>query len=143
MNAQFSDPEYRRVLMLTFLGEWMLNAIRKDPDPDFEDTASKIYSFAHGTALEELVSFNSERDQWVASESLEKEAHAFIDQYDDKTFWEELTSRVTERDLLAFHGERVFRGMRAEQQAREISRVAKAYTKEFEDHGIDRLQVSE
>src|SRR5512140_1079704 len=49
MPPPFTDEEYRRIMMLTFLGEWMLNAIRKDPDPAYEDAASKVYSLARGT----------------------------------------------------------------------------------------------
>ncbi len=141
MTPTFSDEEYRRLMMLTFLGEWMLNAIRKDPDPAYEDTASKIYSFAQGTHLEGLVAFDEEGESWVPSEAFENEAHAMIDQYDDKTFWEELTARMTERDLIKAHGERAVRGMRPEQRVRAASSIAKAYTREFEDQGLDRLRV--
>ena len=120
----------------------MLNAIRKDPDPDYEDTASKVYSFAQGTTLEALVGFDGESEAWSPSEAFEDEAHAIIDQYDDKTFWEELTARLTERDLVAARGDRAVRGMRPEQRARAASPIAKAYTKEFEDQGLDRLRVA-
>src|SRR4051812_17092409 len=117
MNPTFSDQEYRRIMMLTFLGEWMINAIRKDPDPAYEDTASKVYSFAKGTTLEPLAAFDEEAETWVPSDAFENDAHAIIDQYDDKTFWEELTARLTERDLIDAHGERAVRGMQPGQRS--------------------------
>jgi hypothetical protein len=143
MTPTFSDEEYRRVMMLTYLGEWVLNAIRKDPDPAYLDTASKIYSFAKGTALESLVTFDANDESWNPSQAFEDEAHALIDQYDDKTFWEELTARMTERDLIESRGERAVRGMRPDQRTRAASAIAQAYTKEFEEQGLDRLRVQE
>ena len=141
MTPTFSDAEYRRLMMLAYLGEWMLNAIRKDPDPAYLDTASKVYSFAKGTLLEELVTFDANDDSWNPSKPFEDEAHALIDQYDDKTFWEELTARLTERDLIASRGERAVRGMRPDQRTRAASAIAKVYTKEFEEQGLDRLKI--
>ena len=142
MTPNFSDQEYRRLMLLTYLGEWMLNAIRKDPDPSYEDLVSKVFSGAQGTSLEPLVSFDEEADSWSPIEAFEEEAHTMIDQYDDKTFWEELTARMTERDLVHKHGERAVRGMRPEQRTRAASPIAKAYTKEFEEQGLDRLRVA-
>jgi len=142
MTPTFSEQEYRRLMMLAYLGEWIVNAIRKDPDPAYEDTASKAFSFAQGTPLESLVAFDENAGNWIPAEAFEEEAHTLIDQYDDKTFWEELTARLTERDLIASHSERAVRGMRPEQRTRAASSIAKAYTKEFESHGLDRLKVS-
>jgi len=130
-------------MMLALLGEWMVNAIRKDPDPAYEDTASKVYAFAKGTPLEALIGFDENSGNWIAGEAFENDAHALIDQYDDKTFWEELTARLTERDLIAARGERAVRGMRPDQRSRAASPIAKAYTKEFEEQGLDRLRVRE
>ena len=143
MNITFSDEEYRRVMLLTLLGEWMINAILKDPDPAMEDTASKVYAQAKDTPMAELVAFNADLLSWAPTEEFESEAHAMIDQYDDKTFWEELTARMIERDLIDQHGERTVSSMRPEQREREASSIGKAYTQEFEERGIERLRVTD
>jgi hypothetical protein len=141
MTPEFTPEEYRRLMILTLLGEWMINAIRKDPDPAYGDLASKVYSFAKGTSLEKLVTFDGDEEGWSPSEALEAEAQAMIDHYDDKTFWEELTARLVERDLIDQYGERAVRGMRPEKRVRAASPIAKAYTREFETQGVDRLRV--
>ncbi len=139
MNVTLTDAEYRRLMMLAYLGEWMVNAVQKDPDPAYEDTANMIYSFVKGTPLESLVTYDENGLVYIPTEAFEEEAHAIIDQYDDKTFWEELTGRLTERDLIAQHGERALGGMREDQKTRAASAIAKVYTKEFEEFGLDRL----
>jgi len=143
MQITLSDEEYRRLATLTFLGEWMVNAVRKDPDPAFEDTAAKVYAFAKGTPMELLTFFDRNKEDWAASEKLESEAQALIDEYDDKTFWEELTARLTERDLITTHGERAVGGMRPDQRTRAAKSIAKAYTHEFEEYGLDRFFVDD
>jgi len=143
MTPTFSDQEYRRLMMLAYLGEWVVNAIRKESDPAFEDVSAKVFSFAQGTSLESLVRYDENAAAWIPSEAFETEAHALIDQYDDKTFWEELTARLTERDLTEKHGARALGAMRSEQRVRAASPIAKAYTKEFEDQGLDRLRVAD
>ena len=143
VTITLSAEQYRRLLVLTFLGEWMVNAIRKEPDPASEDAASKVYSFAKGTPVEALTAFDENRGDWKPSEKLGTEAHPLIDEYDDKTFWEELTARLVERDLIARHGERVLRSMRPDQRTRAAKPMAKAYTREFEERGLDRLFVAE
>jgi hypothetical protein len=143
VTVTFSEEDYRRLMLLTLLGEWVINAVRKDPDPAFLDTASRVYSFAKGTPLERLVGFDTDEGAWGPSEAFELEAQALIDEYDDTTFWEELTTRLTERDLIANFGERAVRGMRPNERVREASKIAKAYTQEFEDSGLDRLHITD
>ncbi len=139
MNPTFSEQEYRRLLMLAYLGEWLLNAVRKDPDPAYEDLVAKLFSLTDGTPLASLASFDHGTGEWIPAERFEEDAHTHIDEYDDTTFWEELTARLTERDLIQSRGERAVNGMHPAERARAAAAIAKAYTKEFEVHGIDRL----
>jgi hypothetical protein len=143
MTPTFSDAEYRRLMLLTFLGEWMLNAIRKDPDPAYEDLASKVYSLADGTLMQDLVVLNENSGNWIASDAFENDAQAMIDQYDEIIFWEELTSRLTERDLISTYGENAVGSMRPQERVRAGVPIAKAYTREFENEGINRLRVQD
>jgi hypothetical protein len=143
ITITLSDKEYHRLLVLTYLGEWMVNAVRKEPDPAYQATASKVYSFTAGTELDVYTSYDRNEEDWGASDKLESDAHPIIDEYDDKTFWEELTARLVERDLMVQHGERGMRSMREDERIRASKPIAKAYSHEFEDRGLDRLIVKE
>lgn len=143
MNIMLSETEYRHLIMLAYLGEWMVNAVRKEPDPLYEDTANKIYEAARGTPLESLIAFDEPLGVWGPADHLDRDAHALIDEYDETTFWEELTARLTERDLIERFGERTYKSMRPQAREREVSAQAKLYTKEFETDGLDRLRILE
>jgi len=141
MTLTLSEDQYKRLLTLTVLGEWMINAIRKEPDIDYEMTASTVYAGAKESSLESLIRFDSNNSSWTPSELLEDNAHALIDQYDEVVFWEELTNRLVERDLIRKYGERAVQSMRQGQKERESFAIAKVYTREFEDQGLERLQL--
>ena len=143
MTITLSDEQYRRLVVLTMLGEWMVNATQKEPDANYEYAASQLYSFAKGTPAEKLVSLDPETRMWVPSADSDEEIHALIDDYDDKMFWEDLTTRMAERDLLAERGERAVNGMRPAERVRMIQSYAKPYVDEFEERGLDRLVVAE
>jgi hypothetical protein len=142
MTLTFSEDQYRRLVILTMLGEWVVNATRKEPDPDFEFAASEFYASAKGTSAEALVAYDAEARGWIPSEESDEEVHAHIDEYDDKTFWEELTARLAERDLVAERGERNVNGMRPNERVRAVQSQAKKYADEFETNGIDRLGIA-
>lgn len=143
MTLTLKEEDYRRLMTLTYLGEWVVNATRKEPDAAYEAVMDKVYAGTQGTPLESLASYDDQGLIWNPIEAFEEEAHTMIDEYDDKTFWEELTGRLTERDLLEEHGERALGGMRPDQKERLASAIAKDYTKEFEEYGLDRLGFSE
>jgi len=143
MNLTLNENEYRRLMVMTLLGEWVINAIRKEPDLDYEETASKVYEQVKGTPMEELTAFDLNSNTFIPSEEFDEECQAMLDEYDEKTFWEELTGRLVERDLFASHGERAVRSMRPEQRTRIAADIAKAYTKVFEEEGLERLQITE
>ena len=141
MTLTLSDDHYRRILILTMLGEWMVNAIRKDPDPDFEAAVARLYAFARGTPAEGLVAYDDATETWTPSEASDDEVHTLIDEYDDKTFWEELTARLAERDLIKERGERAVSGMRPNERVRAVQAKAKRYADEFERVGVERLRL--
>jgi hypothetical protein len=142
MTLTITEDEYRRLVVLTILGEWMMNATRKEPDAEYEEAAGRLYSFASGTLAESLVVHDPETGAWTPSEESDAEVHTFIDDYDDKTFWEDLTTRLAERDLLAQRGERAVSGMHPAERVRAIEAAAKKYVDEFEKNGLERLLLA-
>lgn len=142
MTLTLSDDQYRRLLLLTMIGEWVVNATRKEPDAGYEAAASQMYSFAKETPAQTLVAYDNRDNAWTPSKEAEEDMHALIDDYDDKTFWEELTSRMAERDLIAERGERTAGGLHPSARVRAVQAHAKKYVDEFETHGLGRLFLS-
>ena len=63
--------------------------------------------------------------------------------YDNETFWAELIERLTERDLVAKHGQSTCEKMTIEERFTNVAEFETRYDEEFETHGIERLTIKE
>ena len=148
MKINFTKNEYRVLLDIVYLGQWMLQAHESDhsgEDDNHEMLAQKIYSFGKEMGCSDLVKSAKELNKFYPTGLYEEESgiHDIIDQYNDDTFWDELINRLAERDVQA----------EAEASNKKISSVEdyykfsapheKMYSEEFSKSGLKNLVISE
>lgn len=66
---------------------------------------------------------------------------AFIEEYDDDSFWDQLKTRLVDRDLCRELGEKKFSSLAIEERFAKEEPYSDKYDKEFETDGITRLQI--
>jgi hypothetical protein len=150
MKITCTHEEYRRLLDMLCIADQVINSyIGEDratvnPAP-YEDLYRKALAAAKSHGCEHLVSFDFEQqcEYYRPEEDGESAVSRFMDDFKDRTFWDELIFRLAERDL-----EREERG-RADVQAlfkgpngdelREALQKKKEedYRTQFTDHGLD------
>ena len=55
MNIELSDKEFRRLLDLVYVGNWVLNSTRgSDRFEDYDDLQEKMFAFFDDTATTEI-----------------------------------------------------------------------------------------
>ena len=133
MELHLTEKQYRRLLDLVYIGNWVLNSTRGDDRiQDYDKVESHIFSHCldHGmAALVEL--FNGEI---IPSRAFaEGGIHEAIMAYEDMTFFEILAEELALRDLDA---ERAT----AENYDEVMDRMEQ-YMGEFEAHGTDHISV--
>ena len=133
MELHLSEKQYRRLLDLVYIGNWILNSTRGDDRfRDYDEVESLVFSHCleHGmTSLVEL--FNGEI---IPSRAFaEGGIHEAIMAYADMTFFEILAEELALRDLDA---ERAT----AENYDEVMARMEQ-YMGEFEAHGTDHINV--
>ena len=133
MELHLTDKQYRRLLDLVYIGNWILNSTRGDDRfRDYDEVESLVFSHCleHGmTPLVEL--FNGEI---IPSRAFaEGGIHEAIMAYEDVTFFEILAEELALRDLDA---ERAT----AENYDEVMDRMEQ-YMGEFEAHGTDHISV--
>jgi hypothetical protein len=140
INLELTTEEFRKLIELAYLGEWMINA---QHDAEFQDEAS-------GVVLQKLLTAHQLHDvdiddetgeSFMKSSWTERLYDEYILDYDDHTFWDELTERLAQRDLARD------RGVSAEQLDRDEDLLALRpledhYRAELEEHGLDRLDIN-
>lgn len=133
MDVHMTEKQFRRLLDLVYIGNWVLNSTRGDDRiRDYDQVESLLFSHCldHGMAsLVEL--YNGEI---IPSRAFaEGGIHEAIMAYEDVTFFEILAEELALRDLDA---ERA-----TEENYDEVMDRMEQYMGEFEAHGTDHISV--
>ena len=132
MTIELTDLEYRRLLDLVYVGNWVLNSARgRDRIGDYDYMESKIFSYAPKCGMKSLVQtpFGVPKPSKAFQEG---GIHEAICDYEDAVFFEILAEELARRDLNLF-GE-------PEDPAPLNNRIEE-YMQEFEANGLENLSV--
>ena len=130
MKIELTNKEFRRLLDLVYIGNWVLNSTRgEDRFADYDDLESKI--FALSPALSE--SWNG---TIIPSRAYQEGGiHEAIAYYEDNVFYEILAEELSRRDMN-------YPDITAENYEEITGRMEK-YMSEFEMSGVDHLVLEE
>ncbi len=94
MQIDFTPKEFRRLLDLVYIGNWVLNSTRgEDRFQDYDDLESKL--FALSPALSELWNGTVVPSRAFAEGGI----HEAIAYYEDNVFYEILAEELSRRDM--------------------------------------------
>ena len=130
MQIELTNKEFRRLLDLVYIGNWVLNSTRGfDRFADYDNLESKIFALC--PALSEL--WNGEV---VPSRAFcEGGIHEAIAYYEDNVFYEILAEELSRRDMN-------YPEVTPENYGEIVERMNR-YMDEFELSGVDRLVLEE
>ena len=130
MQIELTNKEFRRLLDLVYIGNWVLNSTRgNDRFADYDNLESKI--FAYSPALSEPWNGTIVPSQAYAEGGIH-EAIAF---YEDNVFYEILAEELSRRDMN-------YPEINEENYDEIIGRMQQ-YMEEFQISGVDRLVLEE
>ena len=133
MTVEFTEKEFRRLLDLVYVGDWILNSARGDDRfEDYDDLQEKLFALCPQVGMRSLM------DMWQGhaypSRAYEEGGiHEAIADYEDAVFFDILAEELARRDM---EGE----GVDADDENELLTRMDEYYS-EFEQHGIDNLTV--
>ncbi len=141
IHFSLTPDEYRELLRIAYLGEWMINAPH---DADAQDeAASRAFQtlLQAGYGHERGVDRDPETDEYFLSAALTDRLYdEHISDYDDHVFWDELAERLALRDFAAAQGVGVETIDREEHLA-QLRPLEERWRQEFERHGVERLDT--
>ena len=133
MQIELSKKEFRRLLDLVYIGNWILNSARGDDRiADYDDLESKLFSLCRNTPMSSLV------ELWngipVPSQAFaEGGIHEAIADYEDTVFFDILAEELARRDM-------EYAPVTSENYDELVSRM-EDYITEFEAHGAENISV--
>ena len=135
MNIELSTKEFRRLLDLVYIGNWVLNSTRgNDRFADYDDVESKLFGLCKGTKMGILT------EDWngipiPSKPYVDGGIHEAIALYEDTIFYEILAEELSRRDM-------EYPEITADNYD-EIIRRMENYMQEFQASGVDRLVLEE
>jgi hypothetical protein len=140
-KIEFTSEQFTELLKVVYLGHWMANSHRDEPNNTFEEIEQHIYSNAHSFGLNHYIEFDQESQKYLPSPELEEETDPIIEDYDDNTFWDELAWRMAERDFSNKYDEAKVLCMTGDEIFREKNTLADKYFEEFSTNGIQKMML--
>ena len=97
MNIELSDKEFRRLLDMVYIGNWILNSIRGDDRiKDYDDLESKIFAHCIKNGMFSLIELVN-GEILPSGEFSEGGIHEAIMDYEDTVFYEILAEELARR----------------------------------------------
>ena len=133
MHIELTKKEFRRLLDMVYIGNWILNSTRGDDRfEDYDNIESKLFALCREQGMQTLVEKWEGED--VPSRAFsEGGIHEAIMAYEDNTFFEILAQELALRDMDD--------PPITEENYDEVMSRMDEYLGEFERHGTDNITV--
>ena len=133
MNIELSDKEFRRLLDLIYIGNWILNSTRgEDRFEDYDLLQEKFFAMCSKNGLRALS--ETYMGHYFPSKAYEEGGiHEAIADYEDAVFFDILAEELARRDMLVEN--------LSQDDLRELTQRMDDYMDEFERNGIDNLSI--
>ena len=133
MHIELTRKEFRRLLDMVYIGNWILNSTRGDDRfDDYDNVESKLFALCREEGMSALV------EKWEGADVPSKAftdggIHEAIMDYEDTVFYEILAEELARRDM-------DYQPVSRENYDELVSRMDD-YIAEFEAHGTDNILI--
>ena len=149
MKIELSHDQYRTLLELVYLGNWMVNSIKEEIDHEtqrYDELQGYLFllarDFGFGEWCDGEYEFPHGKNHLTGAEFKNKDAlFNCIEKYDEYTFWEELSHKLARRDLLHKYGPEAFSKLAFEDRIKKEDERIGRYNKIFVEIGLDALKI--
>ena len=144
MQIKFTKNELEKLLELLSIADWVLTSMDVEEDErkdDYLKLLQKLYHEAYENGLTKEIEYDEEAKDYFLSEDWEEETQVrdFIEEYEDASFWEELTFRLADRDI-----DRKMNGKppkNFEEHVAMFTKIQSKYEEEFEKNRLENLEL--
>ena len=133
MNIELTEKQFRRLLDLVYIGNWVINSTREDDRiREYDQVESLIFSHCLHHKMSKLVELY--RGELIPSRAFaEGGIHEAIMAYEDTMFFEILAQELALRDMET--------DAPTPDNVDELRERMDTYLGEFEQHGTDNITV--
>ena len=133
MNIELTDKEFRRLLDMVYIGNWILNSTRGDDRfEDYDLLQEKLFALCSQNGMRSLI--QSWHGHIFPSRAYEDGGiHEAIADYEDAVFFDILAEELARRDLGLVETD--------PEDFTELSARMEEYLDEFDKNGLDTITM--
>jgi hypothetical protein len=143
MTLNLTPEEYRALMKVVFLGNWMANAYREEALAEFDNIEQVLLSQASAFKADDIVDFDKKKKAWIHTRAFEDDMGERIDEYNIEALYDELGYWLARRDLINEIGEPEANRMTPAELSNAAQSYLEKYDEEFDDNGIERIGIIE
>lgn len=133
MNIELNGKEFRRLIDLVYVGNWVLNSTRgNDRFEDYDVLQEKMFSLCQQNGMPSLIKKYGEHIL-PSTAYVEGGIHEAIADYEDAVFFEILAEELARRDMN-------FEAI-SQDNISELTTRIDEYISEFEQNGVDNISL--
>jgi hypothetical protein len=146
VKIDLSPRDYRALLTVLEIADWVLHAYRPDEPPETAPVRAleqKVLALAEKFGCGELTEYDPAEKRWWVTREFDETSDAleFLNDFENDNFWEQLADRLVERDLMRQLGERAYKRLDPEELEERGEPYRTLYGEEFLTHGVERLEI--
>ena len=133
MNIELTDKEFRRLLDMVYIGNWILNSARgNDRFEDYDEIEEKLFALCPENGMRSLI---QRYDGHIYPSKAYEDGgiHEAIADYEDAVFFNILAEELARRDLGLEDSD--------PENFDELTERMESYLDEFEKNGLDTVNV--
>ena len=133
MNIELTDKEFRRLLDMVYIGNWILNSTRGDDRfEDYDLVQEKLFALCARGGMRSLIQ-NWQGHIFPSRAFEDGGIHEAIADYEDAVFYDILAEELARRDM---SDEQI-----SQNDTEELAERMEEYFDEFEENGIDNVRI--
>lgn len=148
-SIEFTKEQFLTLMKTVYLGNWMANANRdgskEDPHiKEYERMEDYIFSLAPQFGFEKYLDHESKDGERYFPTGLfeeETDVNKLHDEYDEETFWDELSDRLRDRDFYKKYSKKDWEKMTKDERFIKLQECIIKWEEELEKNGIERLGI--
>ncbi|HHU23108.1 MAG TPA: hypothetical protein GXZ52_06830 [Clostridiales bacterium] len=134
MKIELTDKEFRRLLDLVYIGNWILNSTRgEDRFGDYDHVQEKLFSYCPQQGMDSLVQY-WDGHVYPSRAYQEGGIHDAIADYEDAVFFDILAEELARRDMN-------YEELGPDDIPELLARMEE-YISEFEQNGIENISLN-
>ncbi len=147
MHIRFTEKELETLVEMLSLAVSVASWNQKDGSDgklsEYEGFESRMLEKAAANGLGDMIEFDAESERFRVRKEVEEKLfyHECYEEFRNESFWDELTVRLADRDLVKSIGLKAWEAMSEEQRRAKTVAWEKRYWQEFSKNGIERVIV--